>query len=74
MEGSYGAERVWSGILMSIQGDADTAPGSSSGDPLFSASALLHRTEQTATISVPHAPVENKKLADGHASEFTRVH
>lgn len=70
-----GAEWVWSGLLRSILGDAESS-GSSSGDQPLSASALLHlhRTEQTARTSVPHAPVESKKLADGHASEFTRVH
>lgn len=45
-------------------------PGSSRGVQVLSTSTLLHRPEQAATLSIS---VENKKLADGHASKFTRV-
>lgn len=61
------------GTSREFPGEPLRTPGSSRGVQLLSTSALLHRPEQAATFSIPHTPVENKKLVDGHASKFTRV-
>jgi hypothetical protein len=59
---------------MSTLGDAESSQFLKWGSTTLCLSSAPLRTEQTARISVLHTPVDNKKLAGGHASEFTRVH